>query len=168
MQRRERRALFDGELIKRQMLRRFRDRGAQLRFPGLKGLARSRIDQIERRSFECRLCDADGGQRFGRGMPSSEPGERGVVERLNTERNAIDAGRAKTMEPLCLTLVGLASRVISAFAATVQWRAIASSTAATVAGCISDGVPPPMKIVDTVRAPMRAAVLASSVSNAAA
>jgi hypothetical protein len=66
------------------------------------------------------------------------------------------------------TLVGLASSVISASAATVQWRATASSTAATVAGCINDGVPPPMKIVDTVRAPMRAAVLAISVANAAA
>ena len=38
--------------------------------------------------------------------------------------------------------------------------------AATVAGCISEGVPPPMKIVDTVRPGTRAAVAAISAVNA--
>jgi hypothetical protein len=38
--------------------------------------------------------------------------------------------------------------------------------ACTDAGCISDGVPPPKKIVDTVRPGTRAAVAAISASNA--
>jgi len=50
--------------------------------------------------------------------------------------------------------------------ATCQCRPTASSTAATVAGCISDGVPPPKKIDDTVRPDVRAAVAAISAVNA--
>ena len=130
------------------MLRRFRDRGAQLRFPGLQRLTRPRINQIKRRSFERRLCDADGGERFGGGMSSSEPGERGVVERLYAERNAIDAGRAKAMEPLCLN----AGRI--GFKGDFRVRRHGPMARYRIehgrnrSGCISDGVPPPMKIVD--------------------
>jgi hypothetical protein len=40
--------------------------------------------------------------------------------------------------------------------------------AATVAGCMSEGVPPPRKMLDTVRAEIRAAVLAISRLNARA
>jgi hypothetical protein len=36
----------------------------------------------------------------------------------------------------------------------------------TVEGCINDGVPPPRKMLDTVRLGTRAAVLAISVANA--
>jgi hypothetical protein len=39
-------------------------------------------------------------------------------------------------------------------------------TAATVAGRIKDGVPPPKKIVETVRPGARAAVLATSAAKA--
>ena len=39
---------------------------------------------------------------------------------------------------------------------------MASRMAPTVAGCISDGVPPPRKMLDTVRPGARAAVLAIS------
>ena len=41
-----------------------------------------------------------------------------------------------------------------------------SKIACTDDGCISDGVPPPKKMVDTVRPGARAAVAAISVSNA--
>jgi len=37
---------------------------------------------------------------------------------------------------------------------------------ATVAGCISEGVPPPKKMVETTRPGTRAAVAASSAANA--
>jgi hypothetical protein len=56
------------------------------------------------------------------------------------------------------TLVGLASSVTSTSGSIGQWRATASRIAPTVAGCISDGVPPPKKMVETVRAGSRAAV----------
>jgi hypothetical protein len=39
---------------------------------------------------------------------------------------------------------------------------MASSSAPTVAGCISDGVPPPKKMDETVRPGTRAAVVAIS------
>ena len=66
------------------------------------------------------------------------------------------------------TLVGLASSDTSASGATVQCRAMASRIAPTVAGCISDGVPPPKKMLETVRPGARAAVAAISASNARA
>jgi hypothetical protein len=56
--------------------------------------------------------------------------------------------------------------VISASAAIRQCRPIASSKAATVFGCISDGVPPPKKIVETVRPGARSAVAAISAAKA--
>ena len=66
------------------------------------------------------------------------------------------------------TLVGLASSDTSAPGASVQCRAMASRIAPTVAGCISDGVPPPKNTVETVRPGTRAAVAAISASNARA
>ena len=53
------------------------------------------------------------------------------------------------------TLVGLASSVTSTSGATVQCFATPSRIAATVAGCISDGVPPPKKMVVTSRPGVR-------------
>ena len=47
-----------------------------------------------------------------------------------------------------------------------QCRATASMIAPTVAGCISDGVPPPKKMVETVRRGTRAAVAAISAAKA--
>src|SRR6185312_15017910 len=72
----------------------------------------------------------------------------------------------KPRKRVASTLVGLASRVTSTSQAIAQCRATASRTAATVAGCINDGVPPPKKIVETVRPGTRAAVAAISAVNA--
>ena len=60
----------------------------------------------------------------------------------------------------------MASSVTSTSGATVQCLPMASRMPPTVAGCISDGVPPPKKMLDTVRPGMRAAVAAISVANA--
>jgi hypothetical protein len=60
----------------------------------------------------------------------------------------------------------LASSVISTSGAIVQCRPIASRIAPTVPGCIKDGVPPPKKMVDTVRPGTRCAVAAISAVNA--
>ena len=55
------------------------------------------------------------------------------------------------MKRLASTLVGLASSVTSQFGSTLQLAAMASRMPATVPGFISDGVPPPKKIDETVR-----------------
>ena len=48
----------------------------------------------------------------------------------------------------------------------LQCRAMAPRIAATEDGCISDGVPPPKKMLDTLRPGTRAAVAAISASTA--
>jgi len=60
----------------------------------------------------------------------------------------------------------LASRVTSTSAAKVQCRAIVSRIAPTVDGCISDGVPPPKKMLTASRPGTRAEVVAISAANA--
>jgi len=55
------------------------------------------------------------------------------------------------------TEVGLASSVISMSGANGQCRAARSMTAATVSGAISDGVPPPKKMLVSLRAGVSAA-----------
>ena len=60
----------------------------------------------------------------------------------------------------------MASSVISIPSGTVQFFATASSTAPTVSGFISDGVPPPRKMLVTSRGPVRARIVASSVAKA--
>ncbi len=72
----------------------------------------------------------------------------------------------KPRKRVASTLVGLASSVASTSAAIGQCCAMASRIAPTVAGCISDGVPPPKKIVETVRPGARAAVAAISAAKA--
>jgi hypothetical protein len=62
--------------------------------------------------------------------------------------------------------VGLASSVTSTSPATRQYFPIASRTAPTVSGFISEGVPPPRKIEVTSRPGARAAV--ASISRAKA
>jgi hypothetical protein len=53
-------------------------------------------------------------------------------------------------------------------AGTVQFAATASSTAPTVSGFISEGVPPPRKIDVTSRGPVRSRIDFSSVAKASA
>ena len=67
----------------------------------------------------------------------------GIVEGLHAERHAVDAGAASTLD-------GLASSVISAPGSIRQSRAISSRMAATVVADISDGVPPPKKMLPTL------------------
>ena len=66
------------------------------------------------------------------------------------------------MKRLASTLVGLASSVTSQFGSTLQFAAIESRMPATVPGFISEGVPPPKKIEDTVRPLVSAARWISS------
>ena len=62
--------------------------------------------------------------------------------------------------------VGLASSVISTSGDTLHSEAMVSSTWPTASGGISEGVPPPKKMEETVRPGVRAANHASSVPSA--
>jgi hypothetical protein len=86
---------------------------------------------------------------------AAELGEHTIVERLNAERDAVDAGG-----PVAAEAGGFDAGRIG-FEADLD-----VGRDATVAGCISDGVPPPKKIVETVRSGTRAAVAAISAVNA--
>ena len=92
MQAEERRALFDRQLIERQMLGRLRYREFQFVRPHLRRLAGAGIDQVERIAVEGSARDGDRVERLARGVQTSERLQRGVVQRLHAERNPVDAG----------------------------------------------------------------------------
>ena len=92
----ERRALFDGELIQRQVFGRFRDRQLQFIRPHLRRLVGAGVDQIERISVEGGARDRNRVERFLRGMQAPQRLQRCIVQRLHAERHAIDAGGAIT------------------------------------------------------------------------
>ena len=68
MQRGERRAVLDGELIERQMFGGFRNRAREFGAPGFRRLVRPRVDQIEGIALEDLARDGDRIERFLRGM----------------------------------------------------------------------------------------------------
>ena len=149
------------------MLGGFRDGALELGGPGVERLARPRIDQIERIAVEDRARDRDRVERLLRAMQAAEFLQRGIVERLHAKRNAIDAGGAIAAEARGLHAgrIGLQRHFdIGCDAPVLADRNRGSP--APIDGCISDGVPPPKKIVDTVRPGTRAAVAAISVSKA--
>ena len=86
-------------------------------------------------------------------MRAAEEAQRLVIEALQAERHAVDARRGEIGEPAASTELGLASSVISMSLGGLPVLALAASMiAATVAGSISDGVPPPKKIEVSVPA----------------
>ena len=90
----ERRALFDGELIERQMLGGFRDRELQFFGPHRGRLVGAGIDQVERIAIERGARDRDRIQRLARAVQPAQRLQRGIVQRLHAERHAVDAGCA--------------------------------------------------------------------------
>ena len=99
-------------------------------------------------------------------MLAPEQAQRGVVERLHAERDAVDAGRAKRAKRSASTEVGLASSVISRSGAGAKQALARSITAATVGGAISEGVPPPKKIERSTRGPISSAWRSISATSA--
>ena len=103
---------------------------------------------------------------FARRMGAAEEGERFVVETLQTEREAVDAGRREVGEARRLDRIGVGfERDLDVLGRRPMPRA-ASIRAATVAGSISDGVPPPKKIEVRVRPGSSRASWARSASSA--
>ena len=100
-------------------------------------------------------------------MGAAEEGERLVVEALQAERQAVDARRGEVGEARRLDRVGIGlERDLDVVGAAPNGAAAASITAATVAGSISDGVPPPKKIEVSRRPGSSRASCARSASSA--
>ena len=98
----ERRAFLDRELIERQMFGGFRNRELQFVGPHLRRLVGAGVDQVERVAVERGARDRDRIERLARAVQSSQRLQRGVVERLHAERDAVDAGCAIAAKPRCL------------------------------------------------------------------
>ena len=100
-----------------------------------------RVDEIEGVAIEDRARDLDGADRLGGAVQPAKRLEVGVVQRLDAERDAIDAGGAIATEARGLDArrVGL-ERDFGRRARSVQCLATASRMAPTVCGFISEGV----------------------------
>ena len=128
---------------------------------------RPRVNQIERIiALEFFSRDGDRDERFVRSMQAAQRFQRGVIERLHAERDAVDAGGAIAAKARCLDAgwIGL-ERHLDAVG-DPPMLADRLEIAPTVLGCINDGVPPPRKIEVTSRPGTRAAVVAISCVNA--
>ena len=103
----ERRAFLDRELIERQMFGGFRNRELQLIGPHLRRLVGAGVDQVERIALERGARDRDRIQRLARAVQPTERLQRGVIERLHAERDAVDAGCAIAAKPRRLDAGGI-------------------------------------------------------------
>ena len=103
------------------------------------------------------------GQRFFRRVLAAERLEASIVERLHAERQPVDAGRPIAGEVLGLDAgrIGF-ERDLGIALHNANGRAMASRIAATVCGRIRDGVPPPKKMLVTLRPGASEAKCASS------
>ena len=162
----EARAGLDGELVEREVAIGERQGSAQLGFPGCDGLAWPGVDQVERVALEDRGRQLDRGQSLGHGVLAAEEAQVGVVKactpsetrftpaaRKPRKRAGFDRGRVGLERDLD---VGREPPVAGA----------RSITAATVAGAISEGVPPPKKMESSLRPGVSAAKWSSSANSA--
>src|SRR5262245_1581668 len=95
MQRGKRRFLLDRELVEREVFAGLFGRALEFGRPGSRRLSRTRVDQIERIALEGGPRDRHCLERLLCGMQSPERFEGRIIERLNAQRDAIDASRAK-------------------------------------------------------------------------
>src|SRR5579872_320270 len=102
MERGKARAGLDGELIDREMIAGQGQRLFELRLPLRERLARPRINEIEGKTREKPLRERECRERIAHIMAPPEEAERLLLERLHPERETIDPGRAKCLEPLPL------------------------------------------------------------------
>ncbi len=86
------------ELIDREVVAGEGDRVLQFAPPGRRRLARAGVDQIERDTRQVAGGKGERRRGFGGGMAATEEGEGVVVEGLNAEGEAIDAGQTITGE----------------------------------------------------------------------
>src|SRR5215475_2442769 len=94
MKRGERRSGLDGELIERQVVSRMVESPAEFVPPAIEPLPLARIDQIERHALEIAFGDSERGKSLRARVHAAKRLEAGIVEGLDTERHAVDAGSA--------------------------------------------------------------------------
>ena len=94
----EGRARLDGELVDRQVAGAKGQRIVELGAPGADRLARAGVDEVEREAPAARPGGGHGAPRLGRRVVTPQEGERGVVQGLDAEGQAIDAGRDEVLE----------------------------------------------------------------------
>ena len=102
MQRVERRAFLDGELVKRQVVGGIADCLFQLRRPGFRCLAGTGINQVEGKPREDFAGEPDRMQGLVHIVQPAEELQVAVVQRLHAQRNAVDARRAIAAKTLGL------------------------------------------------------------------
>ncbi len=110
------------------------------------GVAWKRVDQVEADAPEMLLRGFQRGKAVARRVGAAEEAKRRVVEALQPEREAVDAGGLEIRKSRRFDRVGIGLERDLDVVAGFQCAAAAAITASTVAGSISDGVPPPKKI----------------------
>ena len=158
---------LDGELVDRQMLAGHRHRLGQLGAPGRLALAGAGVDEVERSAREDRRRGLDRLDRFGDVVTAAERLEVGVVERLDADRQAVDAGGAIAAEAPRLDAGGIGLEGDFGVGGERPGGGHRVDQACTVCGFISEGVPPPKKIERASRPGVSAARWAISVLKAA-
>jgi hypothetical protein len=103
----ERRARLDRQLIQRQMFARDGQRGSQFRPPVRNRLVLARMDQIEAHPVEQPVAKRHGRPRLGGCMGAAERAERGIVKRLNAQRQPVDPGSAISCQAASLDRTGI-------------------------------------------------------------
>ena len=86
------RALLDRQLVERQMIDGIGDRLLELPLPGFHRLLGPCIDQVEGHARKDLTRETDGFERIRHVMQSAEKAQVGIVQCLDPERNAVDAG----------------------------------------------------------------------------
>src|SRR6185369_15325553 len=103
----EARAWLDRQLVERQMLGAERERAFEARRPASFTIARQGVDQVETDATDRRLGRLQRAQSLVRGMGAAEKSERLIVEALQAEADAIDAGLGEIGEARRLGAVGI-------------------------------------------------------------
>ena len=90
---------LDRQLVERQVIGGHCQRLGQFRAPLVRCLVLTRIDQVEARARERLACDIEGVAGLRDRMKPTKAAQIGVVQRLDTHGNAVDAGVAEFPEP---------------------------------------------------------------------
>src|SRR5206468_12507458 len=75
--------------------------------PAVDRLARQGIDEIETDAAELLLCRCQRSKAFPRRMRPPEEVQRAIIEALQPEREAVDAGGLEIGKPACLYRIGI-------------------------------------------------------------
>ncbi len=163
----EARAWLDRQLVQRKVRGAFAERPIQGRRPARFGFAGQGVDQVEAHARKVRLGDVECPLPLVGRMRASEEGEAGIVEALQAERQAVDARGGEIGEARGLDRVRIGfERDFEVVRRRPMLAAPPMIRAETVAGSISEGVPPPKKMEVSVRPGSRLASYARSASSA--